>query len=198
MEDDKFDDPILHTQKTEPLIGAPEEVDLEHNTNILNTASFNIPGHSRVADGVDLGEEGGRETAAFSVAQDPDAQRFAQSARAHSYTEVGAGVIGLKTSEQFIRKQTAADKLLKINQSDSFMSTVLSPGSGARRPSPGGGLAWSPAGSMRNQARTDSVASLFAAPPKPAFHKENKGPVGMPAVGKTLVFPREDNIYKGK
>ena len=40
--------------------------------------------------------------------------------------------------------------------------------------------------------------SRFAMPPKPAFHKENKGPAGMSAVGKTLVFPREDNIYKGK
>lgn len=64
---------------------------------------------------------------------------------------------------------------------------------------------WSPRSSKRNSraGHQNRTESLFAEPPKPAFHnyysnKENGGPVGMSAVGKTLVFPREDNIYRGK
>jgi hypothetical protein len=88
-----------------------------------------------------------------------------------------------------------------IGSSIGGSGTLFSPTGNGRKVIDLGSASNSPIGSPgstnRNHKRTESV---FADLPKPAFHKEiaDKGPIGMSAVGKTLVFPRVDNIYKGK
>ena len=178
---------------------------------------INYTGNSPLTNEGDLGQEAhnhaGRATArwdhidndvkAFSMRQEPDDKKLGDVDKVNSYTEIS------------VSKQSSDEKRallqIKINDSDAMIASgnlsyggsgsLFSPTGNGRKVidlgSAGNSPAGSPASAKRNHKRTESV---FADPPKPAFHKEivDKGPVGMSAVGKTLVFPRADNIYKGK
>ena len=186
-------------QKSEPFISPPEDVD----------AQINFTGNSPLLTNEgDLGQEGRRVTAkwdhighdikAFSKSEEPDDMKLGDVDKVNSYTEINVSKQNSYENRALLQ--------IKINESDAGIGSNFG-GSGALFSPTGNGrkvidlssAGNSPIGSpgSRNHKRTESV---FADLPRPAFHKEivDKGPIGMSAVGKTLVFPRVDNIYKGK